>query len=86
MKSCKLLLLFVLCTISITIAAQDRKQLEQERMQVIESIEATDDLIASSEVDRQKGIATLVALRGQIDQRNALLNNIKQSIPLRKLK
>ena len=49
-------------------------------MQVIESIEATDDLIASSEADRQKGIATLVALRGQIDQRNTLLNNIKQSI------
>ena len=65
---------------SITLSAQDREQLEQERMQVIESIEATDDLIASSEADRQKGIATLVALRGQIDQRNTLLNNIKQSI------
>jgi len=81
MKGCKLILLFLFCCIiSITLSAQDREQLEQERMQVIESIEATDDLIASSEVDRQKGIATLVALRGQIDQRNTLLNNIKQSI------
>lgn len=79
-KRYNLLLLFVLCTISITLTAQDRKQLEKERMQVIESIEATDDLIANSEADRQKGIATLVALRGQIAQRNALLNNIKQSI------
>ena len=65
---------------SITLTAQDRAELERERMQVIESIEATDDLIAISEADRQKGIATLVALRGQIAQRNALLNNIKQSI------
>ena len=81
MKGCKLILLFLFCCIiSITLSAQDREQLEQERMQVIESIEATDDLIASSEADRQKGIATLVALRGQIDQRNTLLNNIKQSI------
>jgi len=80
MKSCKLLLLFVLCILSITLTAQDREQLEHERMKVIESIEATDDLIASSEADRQKGIATLVALRGQIAQRNTLLNNIKQSI------
>ncbi len=80
MKSCNFLLLLVWCTMSIALSAQDRDQLELERMQVIESIEATDDLIANSESDRQKGIATLVALRGQISQRNALLNNIKQSI------
>ena len=81
MKSCNLLLLlFVLSTMSITLSAQDREQLEQERMQVIESIEATDNLIANSETDRQKGIVTLVALRGQISQRNTLLDNIKKSI------
>ena len=81
MKSCNLLLLlFVLSTMSITLSAQNREQLEQERMQVIESIEATDNLIANSETDRQKGIVTLVALRGQISQRNTLLDNIKKSI------
>ncbi len=80
MKSCNLLLLFVLFSISTSLIAQDRKQLERERMQVIESIEETDDLIANSESDRQKSLVTLGALRGQIVQRNALLNNIKQSI------
>lgn len=80
MKSCKLIFLIVCWTYAISLTAQDREQLEQERMQVIKSIEATDELIASSETDRQKRLATLVALRGQIDQRNSLLSNIKKSI------
>ena len=80
MKSCNLLLLFVLFALSIPLSAQNRTQLEQERMQVIESIEETDSLIEESESDRQKGLATLSALRGQITQRNALLVNIKKSI------
>lgn len=80
MKSCNLLLLFLLCIISTALSGQDREQLELERMQIIESIEVTDDLIANSETDRQKGIATLVTLRGQIDQRNTLLSVIKKSI------
>ncbi len=80
MKSYRHFLLFILLCTFTCLAAQDRMQLEEKRMQVIESIETTDSLILASESDRQKGIATLVLLRGQISQRNELLNNIKKSI------
>lgn len=80
MKNCSYIFLLVVLMISTHITAQNRLQLEEKRMQVIESIEATDSLISVSESDRQKGIATLVLLRGQISQRNELLNNIKQAI------
>jgi len=79
MKGYSLLLLYIVFGLS-ALSAQNRTELEQERMQVIESIEETDLLIEESESDRQKGLATLSALRGQISQRNALLDNIKKSI------
>jgi len=79
MRDCNYILLLVLVTFG-SLFAQDRLQLEQERMQVIESIEETDKLIAASESDRQKSLQTLAALRGQIDQRNLLLENIRKSI------
>jgi len=79
MKGYSLLLLYIVFGVS-ALSAQNRTELEQERMQVIESIEETDLLIEESESDRQKGLATLSALRGQISQRNALLDNIKKSI------
>lgn len=80
MKSYSHFIVLLVLIFSSALTAQDRMELEAKRMQVIESIEATDSLIALSELDRQKGIATLVLLRGQISQRNELLDNIKQSI------
>ena len=80
MKSCSYFILLFVLIFSAPLSGQDRMELEAKRMQVIESIEATDSLIAVSESDRQKGIATLVLLRGQISQRNQLLDNIKKSI------
>jgi len=80
MKGCKCSVLIISICFTFSLAAQNRLQLEEERMQVIESIEVTDSLIEASESNRQKGLATLLALRGQIAQRNALLENIKLSI------
>lgn len=80
MNGYKYIFLFIGFIASHFLIAQNRLQLEEKRMQVIASIETTDSLIAVSESDRQKGIATLVLLREQIAQRNDLLNNIKQSI------
>lgn len=69
-----------LLTLVQVLSAQTRKELENQRMQVIEQIELTDELIAKSEQNRQKGINELATLQAQIQQRNTLLNNIKATI------
>jgi len=85
MKGYSIFIWVIICFTATSIYGQNRQDLENERMRVIELIEYTDSLVNNQEEDRIKSVEVLSALRAQIDQRNDLLDNTKQRIQIAEL-
>jgi len=73
-----LFLCFFLC--SLHVQAQNRDQLEQERMNLIKQIENTSAALSKNKKNKSKAVEQINLLEAQISNRKELIGNINSSI------
>ncbi|MDF1695490.1 MAG: peptidoglycan DD-metalloendopeptidase family protein [Saprospiraceae bacterium] len=77
----QLFLIFILCTLHVAEGTtQSRKQLEEERLKIIEQIEQTTQNLEATKSNKKATLNDLKAIENQIKSRKQLIANIQEQI------
>lgn len=75
-------LIIILLFIPLLVFGQNRKALEEQRKQLIEEIEQTASMLATTKENKEAALDRYFALQGQIKKRQQLINTLKEELVL----
>ena len=76
----KVFLLFSFCLLSIFLFGQNRKDLENQRKQLLKEIQETNELLETTKRNKETTLERYFALQSQIRKRQKLIDNLKEEI------
>lgn len=74
--------IIILLFIPLLVFGQNRKALEEQRKQLIEEIEQTASMLATTKENKEAALDRYFALQGQIKKRQQLINTLKEELVL----
>ena len=75
-----IIILVLLLTYTFVLPAQNRSELERQRMRIIDKIEFTTSILKQTENDKSKVLDYLLSLKNQIANRKEIINNLRAQI------